>query len=83
MTIHLKPGLEAILQAQVAAGNFASVEEALEAAVLRLAAADDEPDGDLSWAKPLLDEADKAIEEGRTVSEADAFAELEQRYGKL
>ena len=87
MTIHLRPDLEAILQTKVAEGHFESVEATLEVAVRGLTqptAADEiDPDEDLSWAKPYLAEADKAIAEGRTHSEEEAFAELEQRYGKL
>ena len=82
MTIHVRPDLAAILEKQVAAGHFDTVEEALEAAILGLeidAASDD----DLAWAKPFLAEADKAIAEGRTLSEADTFADLEKRFGKL
>ncbi len=82
MTIHLKPDLEAILRAQVAAGNFASIEEALEAAILGLAADAQEPDGDLSWAKPYLAEAEADIAAGRTVGHEDVWARINQRFGK-
>ena len=54
MTIHLKPDLEAILKAQVEIGNYASIEEALEAAVRSLIRANIDPNEDLSWAKPFL-----------------------------
>ena len=82
MTIHVRPDLAAILEQQVAAGHFKTVEDALEAAILGLAI-EPEDDHDLSWAKPYLAEADKAIAEGRTFTEEETFAELEQRYGKL
>lgn len=79
MNIELKPDLEAILAEQVRSGHFASIEEALEAAVRGLAA---DAQGDLSWAKPYLDEADKDIAEGRTVSHDEVWARMEKRFGK-
>ena len=83
MTIHLKPDLEAILKAQVEIGNYASIEEALEAAVRSLIRANIDPNDDLSWAKPYLDEADAEIAAGRTLSHDEVWADLEQRLGKL
>ncbi|MEQ1695522.1 MAG: hypothetical protein ABL901_06740 [Hyphomicrobiaceae bacterium] len=82
MRIELKPKIEALLQAQVAAGHFASIEDAITAAVLGVPL-HDTAGTDLSWAVPYLDEADKAIAEERTTSEAEAFAEVERRLGKL
>ncbi len=80
MNVRLKPDLEAILKKHVATGDFLSIEEALEAAVRGL---DANVPGDLSWAKPYLAEADVDIAAGRTVSEDEAFSELEHRYGKI
>lgn len=69
MTIHVKPHLEAVLKAQVAAGSFPNVEAALEAAILALQdASGPDQDGDLSWMKPHLDEAEEDFASGRTVS---------------
>jgi Arc/MetJ-type ribon-helix-helix transcriptional regulator len=82
MRIELDPRIEAILQAQVAAGQFASIDDALAAAVLGVPALE-EAAGDLTWAVPFLDEADTAIAEGRTLSETEAFADLEKRLGAL
>ena len=82
MLIELKPRIEALLKAQVAAGHYASIEDALTAAVLG-ASPGDEKLGDLSWARPHLAEADAAIAEGRTHSEDETFANLERRFGKL
>jgi len=82
MRIELKPQIEALLHAQVAAGHFASIEDAITAAVLGVPLLDS-AEADFSWAKPYLDEAEKTIAEGRTVSEFDAFAEVERRLGKL
>ena len=82
MLIELKPKIKEVLQGQVAAGHFSSIEEALTAAVLGVPLAD-APLGDLAWAKPYLAEADEAIAQGQTMSEADAFADPERRYGKV
>jgi Arc/MetJ-type ribon-helix-helix transcriptional regulator len=80
MNVEIKDRTAAILQAQLAAGNFATIDEAIEAAVLALIDVDD---SDLAWAKPHLAVADEQIAAGQTVNEEDAFAELEQLYGKL
>jgi hypothetical protein len=82
MRIELNPRLEAILMAQVAAGQFASIDDALTAAVLGVPVSE-EPADDLAWAAPYLAEADIAITENRTVSETEAFADLEKRFGPL
>ena len=81
MTIHVRPDLAAILEQQVAAGNFKSVEDALEAAILTLA---EEPaeDEDLSWAKPLIEEAEREIEAGNTVFHDEVWSKLKQRFEK-
>ncbi len=49
------------LEAQVAAGRFASVEEAIASAVARLQV---EEATDDAWAKPLIDEALEALDKG-------------------
>lgn len=77
MFVNLKPNVGAILEAQVAAGLYVSVEEALTAAVLGVPPANV---GDLSWAKPYLDAADEDIKNGRTISEEETFAELERMF---
>ncbi len=82
MRIDLKPQIEALLEAQVAAGHFESIEEAIGAAVLGMSI-DESKIGSLGWARPFLDEAEKAIEAGATFGEEDAYAELEKRFGKL
>lgn len=82
MRIDLKPKIEALLEAQVAAGHFATIEEAINAAVLGLPL-DESKIGPMGWARPYLDEADKAIVAGATFGEEETYAELEQRFGKL
>ena len=78
MTIHVKPHLEAVLKAQVDAGNFENMEEALETAILALedAAGGDE---DLAWMKPHLDEAEADFAAGRTLSQDEVKAYFAKR----
>ncbi|MGC1861626.1 MAG: hypothetical protein WA733_10990 [Methylocystis sp.] len=65
MPITLTPDQEAWLQALVATGDFASIEEAarqlIDERIAEIAAEDDD---DLEWAKPLLDEARASIARG-------------------
>ena len=74
MTITLTPDQLQKLEARVAAGEFASVEEAVRAAVDCMIIEDL---GDLSWAKSYLDEARAQIARGETVSAAEVFAETD------
>ena len=82
MRIDLKPQIEALLEAQVAAGHFATIEDAITAAVLGVPIEEDKL-GSLAWARPLLDEADAAIAKGETFGEDETYADLEKRFGKL
>jgi hypothetical protein len=82
MLIEIKPRIEALLKAQVEAGHYASIEDAVTAAVLG-ASPREERLGDLSWARSQLDEADAAIAAGQTLDEEETFADLERRFGKL
>ena len=77
MTIHVKPHLEAVLRAQVDAGNFPSLEAALEEAILALEAKIG--DDDLEWIKPLLDEAEADVAANGTLSEDEVWTRLEKR----
>ena len=74
MTITLTPEQQKRLEAAVAAGQFASVEEAVRFAVDQLAVDDL---GDLSWAKPYLDEARAQIARGESHSVEEVFAETD------
>jgi Arc/MetJ-type ribon-helix-helix transcriptional regulator len=76
MTITLTPAQQKRLEAAVAAGQFASVEEAVRFAVDHMVLTDTERD-DLSWAKPYLDEARAQIARGETVSPEEVFAETD------
>ena len=61
MNIPIPQSKEDWLKAQVAAGRFASLTEAIEAAVSRLQADDAVDD---RWVKPLVDEALEALDRG-------------------
>lgn len=61
MDISLAPAQEDWLRKQVAAGRFASLEEAVASAVAGLQAQEALDDG---WAKPLVDEALQALDRG-------------------
>ena len=82
MTIHVKPHLDAVLKAQVDAGNFPDVEAAMEAAIMRLddigSVDDDLTDDDADWVKPLLDEADADFAAGRSLSHDEVVAQLKK-----
>jgi Arc/MetJ-type ribon-helix-helix transcriptional regulator len=74
MTITLTPEQQKRLEAAVAAGQFVSVEEDVRFAVDQLAVDDL---GDLSWAKPYLDEARAQIARGESHSVEEVFAETD------
>jgi antitoxin ParD1/3/4 len=82
MTVTLTPEQQERLEAAVAAGQFASVEEAVQYAVdnLVLTAADLD---DLSWAKPLLDEARASLARGEGLSLEEFNAHVEKRLKSL
>jgi Arc/MetJ-type ribon-helix-helix transcriptional regulator len=77
MTITLTSEQEKRLEAAVAAGQFASVEEAVRCAVERLLMLGEGDYGDLSWVKPYLDEARAEIARGETLSMEEVFAETD------
>ena len=76
MTITLTPEQQKRLEAAVATGQFASVEAAVRFAVDRLMLAEAEL-GDLSWAKPYLDEARASIARGEGIPAEKVFAETD------
>jgi Arc/MetJ-type ribon-helix-helix transcriptional regulator len=79
VNLDLDPKISAILEAQVAAGLFPSVAEAITAAVLGAAPADP---GNLGWARPYLAAADADIEAGRTFNEEETFEEIDGMFGR-
>ena len=82
MTITLTPEQQKRLEAAVAAGRFASVEEAVRYAVDHLVLTDADRD-DLAWAKPYLDEARESLARGESISLEEFNAHVEQRLSKL
>ncbi len=71
MTITLSHDQQKWLEAQVAAGNFASIDEAVAIAVADLKTMDGD---DLSWAKPYVEQARASVAAGNAIS-GEAFAE--------
>ena len=68
MTITLKPEQEAWLKAHVAAGEFASVEEAARLLIDERIADREFDNDDLSWAKPFVDDGLAALDRGEFIS---------------
>lgn len=77
MTITLKPEYQKWLEAEVAAGHFASVEEAVEVAIVELMMTVETDD--LSWAKPYVDEARASLARGEGIPAEQVFAEVDAR----
>lgn len=69
MTITLTAEQEAWLNAHVASGDFASIEEAVRQLIdERIAERAAEEGDDLAWAKPYVDEARAAVSRGDVVT---------------
>lgn len=70
MTITLPPNQSAWLEAEVAAGRFPSVQEAVQYAVadMMTVAADD-----FEWARPLIEAADASLARGEGVPAEQVF----------
>ena len=65
MKIDLTPEQESWLKSRVANGNFATVADAIRTILdEHMAVVDD----DLAWAKPLVEEGERAIERGDVMS---------------
>jgi antitoxin ParD1/3/4 len=80
MNIKLPPEQLKWLEAEVAAGRFASVDEALTLAVADLMTIYND---DLAWAKPYVDEALASVERGDVISGEEFFNWLDGRLKKL
>jgi antitoxin ParD1/3/4 len=68
------------LEAEVAAGHFSSIDEALVLAVAELKSLHE---SDLAWAKPYVDEARDDVSHGHTLSGDDFFKWLDGRIEEL
>jgi antitoxin ParD1/3/4 len=75
MQINLSEKAEALLAAQVAAGCFASPEEAIEQIIAEY--------DDMAWAKPLVDEALADVAAGRVVTLAEHEKKIHAHMEKL
>ena len=74
MTVQLSPEQQRWLEAQVAAGHFESLEQAVEVAVADLMAMSED---ELDWAKPLIDAGLAELNRREVVSGDEAMASLE------
>jgi antitoxin ParD1/3/4 len=77
MSIMLNREQEEWLQAKVAAGEFASLDQAIKSAVQRLIIDDELDDDDFEWAKPLVDEGLAQLERGEYYSHDEVFDRLQ------
>jgi antitoxin ParD1/3/4 len=68
------------LEAEVAAGRFSSIDEAIAVAVADLKALSGD---DLAWAKPYVDEARDQVARGETLSHDEFFKWLDARIEAL
>ncbi|MGB9370262.1 MAG: hypothetical protein WCE79_30060 [Xanthobacteraceae bacterium] len=80
MTITLTPKQQAWLEAEVAAGHFSSVEEAVQVAVAEFMRPIDK---DLSWAKPYIDEARASLARGEFVTLDEFNAHVDEKLKTL
>lgn len=75
MLVQLTKEHEDWLRAQVAAGRFSSLEEAIAEAIDSLKGEDDE----LAWAKPLVAEGLAKLDRGEAIPAEEVFARVEAR----
>jgi antitoxin ParD1/3/4 len=75
--IELTPEQVRWLEAEVAAGRFASVEDGVRMAVAEMMIGSIDEADDLDWAKPLVDEAIAEIERGESLPLDQVRAELD------
>ena len=80
MKIDLPPEQEQWLEAQVAQGEFASLEDAVRRMIADRMALDAD---DLAWAKPYVDEGRAAAARGEVVSLDDAIADMDAHLASL
>ena len=80
MNISLPIEQQEWLEAEVAAGHFSSIDEAVAAAVAELKALIED---DLTWAKPYVDEARAEVARGDTISGEEFLEWLDERTESL
>jgi antitoxin ParD1/3/4 len=79
MTIQLSPEQQRWLEAQVEAGHFSSLEQAVAVAIADLMATVED---DLDWAKPLVDEAIASVERGEGMPADEAWARIRKSFDR-
>jgi antitoxin ParD1/3/4 len=80
MSVKLPPEQEKWLEAEVAAGSFSSVDEALAVAVADLMAIHKD---DLAWAKPYVEQARASVARGDILSGEEYFKRLNAKLQAL
>ncbi|MFZ1103763.1 MAG: hypothetical protein WAN86_13130 [Hyphomicrobiaceae bacterium] len=80
MDVSLPSDQQKWLEAEVAAGRFESIDDALAAAVAELMSIDAD---DLAWAKPYVEQARASVARGAVISGEEFFRRLEGRLDKL
>ncbi|MBV8188133.1 MAG: hypothetical protein JOY64_19645 [Alphaproteobacteria bacterium] len=80
MTITLPREQQEWLEAQVRAGAYDSVDEAVASIVAERMSLEID---DLAWAKPLVDEALSSLERGEGMTLDEYRKRMEERFGKL
>ena len=80
MNITLPREQQEWLEAQVKAGTYESIDDALSQFVAEHMELDLD---DLDWAKPLVEEARASVERGETMTLEEYRAMMDQRFGKL
>ena len=80
MDVSLPSDQKRWLEAEVAAGRFESIDDALAAAVAELMSVDAD---DLAWAKPYVEQARASMARGAVISGEEFLRRLEGRLDKL
>jgi antitoxin ParD1/3/4 len=80
MNITLPPEQKDWLDAEVAAGRFDSIDDAIAAAVADLMSVGTD---DLAWAKPYVEQAWASVARGDTISGDEFFERLEKKLSTL
>lgn len=80
MNIELPPAQQKWLDAQVAKGDFASIDDAVQQMIAERMAVEAD---DLAWAKPYVDEARIAVANGDVMTVEEHRARMAQRLKAL
>jgi antitoxin ParD1/3/4 len=80
MNIKLPPEQQKWLEAEVSAGHFASIDEALAVAVADLMAIHSD---DFAWAKPYVEQARASVARGDVLSGEEYFKRLKAKVESL